>query len=78
MFPLSSGGAEMNRQEVIDICDERLDRWKTALVFEHATPVLLLGVSHDHNSGKCVLCTTEEMSDSAIRLFLEEALTLLG
>lgn len=68
----------MNKEQIIKIGDDRLGRWKERLASEHATPVILLGVTHDHNSGKIVLCTLEEMGNFEIRLFIKDALTLLG
>lgn len=67
----------MNTRQIIDICDQRLRRWKTRLAYEHATPVLLVSVGHDDKLGQIVICTTEEMSNFEISLLLKEALRLL-
>jgi len=42
------------------ITKERLEKWAARLKEAHATPVFLLGVGHDHNLGRPVLCTLEE------------------
>ena len=63
----------MDNGEINAICDERLGRWTQRLVGEHATPVLLVGVGHDHKEGAVVLCTLEDMSDVELLLFLRGA-----
>lgn len=60
------------------INDERLGRWKIQLNRKHATPVLLLGIGHDHNSGNLTLLTTEDITDEELKLFLEYALKSLS
>lgn len=67
----------MNPDEIEDICSVRLEGWTKRLTQEHSTPVLLLGVGHDHKKGQLVICTTEEMTDRDIQLFLEGALMQL-
>jgi hypothetical protein len=67
----------MTSQQIIDIGTERLDRWRALLALEHATPALLLGISHDHKSGALVICAVEEMTNAGIRLLLRGALRLL-
>jgi hypothetical protein len=64
----------MNSEQVREICNERLSRWADRLVSEHATPIILIGVSHDHKSGQLVLCTTEEMSNADIRALLRNGM----
>jgi len=54
--------------------DERLGRWKNKLSAAHATPVCLIGVGHDHNTGQLVVCTTEEINDAELALMLRYAL----
>jgi hypothetical protein len=68
----------MNQVEIEKICRDRLDRWIQNLVKEHATPVVLVGVGHDDQSGKVVICTTEEMSQEDIGLFLVGAIKELS
>lgn len=48
------------------INDERLGRWKNQLNRKHATPILIVGVGHDHNQGDLIILTTEERSDNDI------------
>lgn len=56
---------------------ERLGRWEVQLNRKHATPLLILGVGHDHNEGDLVILTTEGRSDVEVLLFLEGAVKLL-
>ena len=67
----------MESEEVKAICDERLGRWTQRLVGEHATPVLLLGVGHDHKSGQLVVLTMEEVSNLELVLFARGAVAKL-
>ncbi len=60
----------MTPEEVKAICDQRLESWKARLVQGHATPLALLGVGHDWNSGKLVFCTTEDMPGDQLAVFL--------
>jgi hypothetical protein len=64
-------------KEIESICQERLGRWTKRLVEEHSTPVVLVAVGHDHKKGQLTICTTEEMTDPEIKLFLEGALSRL-
>ncbi len=57
----------MRPVEIKNICAERLSRWSVKLVTEHATPVILIGVGHDHKNGEIVVCGTEGMSDEDAR-----------
>ena len=68
----------MNQVEIEKICRGRLDRWIQNLVKEHAIPVVLVGVGHDDQSGKLVICTTEEMGKEDIALFLVGAIKELS
>ncbi len=54
----------MTPEEVKAICDQRLESQG------HATPVALLGVGHDWNSGQIVFCTTEDMPGDQLAVFL--------
>ena len=60
----------MNREKVRSIGKERLDKWLDHLVNDHATPVLLMGLGHDHNLGNVSLCITENITNEQIELFL--------
>lgn len=50
----------MTEAKIIEINQERLGRWVALLAREHATAQALLGVGHDHRSGRLVLCRTED------------------
>ena len=67
----------MDKIQIEQISKERLDRWVNFLVSEHATPVVLVGVGHDHKSGTVVLCAPESMTDIEIDNFLTGALLRL-
>lgn len=60
----------MDTQQVREITTERLADWRNALVRNHATPVALIGVGHDHNSGELHLCITEDMPVAVLQGFL--------
>lgn len=62
---------------VKNINDERLGRWKVLMNRQHCTPVLAIGVGHDHVSGKMHLYTTEDMKKENLILFLKAALMQL-
>ena len=64
----------MNSSKIDSINRERLFAWRGRLNESHATPVVLLGVGHDHNNGQIVVCVTHDMTDKAIILFLKKAL----
>lgn len=59
------------------INEERLFRWKVKLTRQHATPVFLLGVGHDHKSGELVILCTEDRTDEELLLFLEGSVNKL-
>jgi len=63
----------MDSSEIKAICDERLGKWTQRLVDEHATPVIVVGVGHDHRNGALVVITLEEMDDQQLLLFLHGA-----
>lgn len=67
----------MRRETINKINVDRLTGWKDKLNKSHATPVILIGVAHDHNQGQIVVCTTEERSDQDILLFMREAVRQL-
>jgi hypothetical protein len=58
------------------ITQERLDGWAKKFSESHATPILSLGVGHDHTSGQLVLCIVDEaaLDNKMIRFFLRMAL----
>ena len=61
------------------ITAERLTCWSKHLEQEHATPIALFAVGHDHASGQLVVCTLDEsqMTKDALRGILRAALELL-
>lgn len=63
-----------------EITRSRLARWTDKLDLENATPVMLLGVGHDHKSGQLVICVPDEpqFNNALVRDFLLAALRLLG
>ena len=50
----------MTAEELQALTEERLRRWTARLVAEHATPMVLVAVGHDHALGKIVICTLED------------------
>jgi hypothetical protein len=56
------------------IIAERLARWSKRLREAHATPALLIAVSHDDTSGQLIVCTVENFSDAEICRLLRYAL----
>lgn len=56
------------------ITHERLGSWEKRLTESHATPILLVGVGHDHVNGQINICVTEDMPNAQIIAFLEYAL----
>lgn len=68
----------MDKTFISRICSDRLDSWSQLLVKDHATPVLLLGIGHDHRSGTVSLCTLEGIPNQDIEKFLLLALEKLG
>ena len=63
----------MKKEEIAAICDERLGKWKGRLAEEHATPVVLIGVGHEHHSGLLVVLTTEDTPNKDLVEFLLSA-----
>lgn len=59
--------------DVKKITDERLTEWSKQLAAAHATPVLLMGVGHDHVSGQIHIVVTEDLSREQILAFLKYA-----
>jgi len=62
------------------ITRERLKRWEKHLNRDHATPLALFAVGHDHNSGKLVICTVEDQEIDTVTLcaLLRAAIRQLG
>lgn len=68
------GGTEMSTEDTEAITKLRLAEWAKALSTDHATPMLLVGIGHDHNSGKISLCVPEGIDDAVIVNTLKYAL----
>lgn len=60
-----------------DITQQRLNEWLYKLQADDATPILLLGVGHNRNRGKLVVCCTRDISDEDLLLFVRGALKRL-
>jgi len=63
----------MKSEEIESINHERLGRWEKRLVDGHATPILLIGVGHDHAKGRIVICTLEDTETELVLGFLRFA-----
>jgi len=61
------------------ITAERLALWRKRFADDDATPILLLGVGHNRNSGALVVCTLEDkdMSKADLLKFLYGAICAL-
>lgn len=67
----------MTANEIRQINKLRLEGWADVLTKQHATPVLLIGVGHDHAGGKFHICTTEDCEDETLLEVLESITTNL-
>ena len=63
----------MTRDEIRNICDGRLSKWKEILVNNMSTPVILIGVGHERNAGQIHLVTVENVTEEEIEKFLVNA-----
>lgn len=71
---------KMTRDKIYKINVERLSRWNDSLTENHATAMLILGVTHEggkYESGKCVVQTTEDINDYQLLLFAKEVVRQL-
>lgn len=59
------------------INDERLGRWKNKLIRHNSTPVILIGIGHDHKEGQLLILCTEERTDEELITLLEGTLAQL-
>jgi hypothetical protein len=57
------------------ITKERLAGWEEKFRIQHATPIFLLGIGHDWNSGQAIACTLDE-TDPALRSTIAACLRL--
>lgn len=69
----------MARIPTREITEARLKRWAEKLAKHNATPILLVGVGHEHFSGDLVFCTleAEEMDTRMIVAILRKAIVKL-
>lgn len=64
----------MTRQEIKAINHSRLLSWAARLSESHATPVVVVGVGHDHESGRVNVVRTEDgPSDEDLAILLRAA-----
>jgi len=52
------------------ITAERLEKWKVHFAREHATPLVLIGIGHDENSGGLVTCMVEGVPACQLAIIL--------
>ncbi len=57
-----------------EITRKRLAGWERRLSESHATPLVMIGVSHDQKSGQIVLCLPEGVDDELLVSSLRYAL----
>ena len=67
----------MDKNTIERIATDRLKMWGKRIVLEHATPMFLLSIGHDHASGKVVLSCTEDEDLGRILTFLLAVASLL-
>lgn len=67
----------MTIEELAQISSVRLAKWGETIVKEHGTPMLTIGVGHDHNAGNIILCMPEDLSDSQALLLLRGVIRAL-
>jgi hypothetical protein len=56
---------------------ERLAGWEKRLNEHHSTPIVLVGVGHDHVNARIFILCTEDRTDDEVILFLKETLRQL-
>ena len=69
-----NGWHTLDSNKIEEIWCERIPRWAAKLKFEHATPVILIGIGHDHESGQITVCVPENLTDFQIKAILSSAL----
>lgn len=67
----------MTPATIAEITIQRVSQWAQKVIDEHATPVLMLSVGHDHHSGTVVVSSCEETDDAELLLWLHGAQQLL-
>lgn len=67
----------MTREQIEDIIASRIVQWGVVLRDMHATPMLLLGVGHDHAVGKLHVVVPDSVGTQEIKAMLLAALEML-
>jgi hypothetical protein len=52
------------------ICYSRMEEWAKQLAERNCTPVLVMGIGHQANSGEVHLFTMQDFSDDDLQMFL--------
>lgn len=52
----------------------RMSQWAKNLTRKHHTPVLVMGIGHDHIQGQISVITVEDVDDQELALMLRHAL----
>ena len=58
------------------IIEERLANYRRRFRAEHGTPLVCLGIGHDHKSGDLICCLLEDLPLAEMRNFLIAALKM--
>jgi len=67
----------MDSDKLEKICFERFQKWGFKLLSEYSTPVILIGIGHDHKSGQITVCVPENFTDFEIIGILKATLLQL-
>lgn len=66
----------MDRKKIFEINKERLTGWLHRCTEQHSTPQILIGVGHDHVSGRILVLAPENgPSDIELLMFMKNAVT---
>lgn len=68
----------MDAKQIRQINVERLGNWTYKMVSSHATPMILIGIGHDHVAGQKVICMLEDMKDDTAAGLLLDVAQRLG
>jgi len=64
----------MDQDTIRKIGQERLSSWLNGLVRDHSTPVLMIGVGHDMNSGDIHCWMVEDFEIEGVKFLLKKLL----